>query len=166
MPTKTLLLIRHAKSSWDNMGLSDFERPLNDRGNGDAPKMAKRLADKINKINLLLVSTAQRTRETAAYFLEEVEVEKVLYLDELYHSSANTLRSLIMMHAQEEKTVAVIAHNPGITYFANQLCRNVSLDNMPTCAIFSGERKAKNWQVFFEEPADFKFFIYPKDGKG
>ena len=83
---KTLILVRHAKSDWNEPGLSDIERPLNERGKKDAPMMAKRLRKKGLKIDAFLSSPAKRAFRTARFFAEEfdvkkdnIQVEKVLY---------------------------------------------------------------------------------------
>ena len=73
---KTLLLIRHAKSSWDNATLSDFERPLNERGKYDAPLMAKKLKDKKIEIDAFVSSPAKRAKKTAEIFMHEFEVKE------------------------------------------------------------------------------------------
>ena len=65
---KTLLLIRHAKSSWDEPGISDFDRPLNERGKKDAPIMAKRVKEKAIELDHLISSPAKRAKKTAKYF--------------------------------------------------------------------------------------------------
>ena len=73
---KTLLLVRHAKSSWDDPGMDDIDRPLNDRGKTDAPVMAKRLKNKGVRIDTFISSPAKRARRTARYFAEEYHLEK------------------------------------------------------------------------------------------
>ena len=83
---KQLLLIRHAKSSWADFSLKDFDRPLNDRGKKDAPVMAKRLLDKGIAIDAFIASPAKRTRKTAEIFAKEYKSEKgrIILFDELY----------------------------------------------------------------------------------
>ncbi len=77
---KTLLLVRHAKSSWNDLTLSDFDRPLNDRGKDDAPQMAKRIKDKKIKIDLFISSPAKRAKKTANIFMEIFDENKKKYL--------------------------------------------------------------------------------------
>ncbi|MGZ5287079.1 MAG: SixA phosphatase family protein, partial [Flavisolibacter sp.] len=83
---KTLLLVRHAKSSWDTPGMKDFDRPLNERGKQDAPEMAKRISDKGINIDLFVSSTAKRAKKTAQYFAETFGEKKaeIKLVDELY----------------------------------------------------------------------------------
>ena len=73
---KQLLLIRHAKSDWNDASLSDFDRPLNNRGKTDAPVMAKRLLDKKVKIDLFISSPAKRAKKTASIFAKEYDIKK------------------------------------------------------------------------------------------
>ena len=73
---KTLILVRHAKSDWGNPSLSDFDRPLNERGKRDAPVMAKRLLDKKIKIDQIIASPAKRAARTAKYFAEVFDYKK------------------------------------------------------------------------------------------
>ena len=82
---KILLLVRHAKSSWDTPGINDFDRPLNERGKKDAPEMAKRIAEKIT-IDHFVSSPAKRARRTAKYFAEAFDQKKedIKLVDELY----------------------------------------------------------------------------------
>src|SRR5574338_873525 len=94
---KTLLLIRHAKSSWDDVSLSDFDRPLNDRGKRDAPIMAERLSEKNIEIDTFVSSPAKRAARTAKIFAEEFKMKKddIVFKTELYMASADVfLRSL------------------------------------------------------------------------
>src|ERR1044072_9747985 len=84
---KAVIIIRHAKSSWDNIGESDFDRPLNDRGKDDAPKMAKRLLERKVSIEAFISSSAKRARKTAALFInafdddkEDIKLVPALYL--------------------------------------------------------------------------------------
>src|SRR6476659_8933224 len=73
---KTLLLVRHAKSSWDQPGLSDFERPLNERGKTEAPEMARRIKERGIELDHLISSTAKRARKTAKYFAQQFGFKK------------------------------------------------------------------------------------------
>src|SRR6476620_8457076 len=73
---KTLILVRHAKSSWDKPGMSDLERPLNERGKKDAPEMSKRLKERNVLPDLLLSSTAKRAKKTARLFADELGLDK------------------------------------------------------------------------------------------
>ena len=138
---KQLLIIRHAKSSWDNSVKSDFERPLNERGHKDAPAMAQRLLDKDILIDAFISSTAKRAFTTATYFSEAYKKAGkrnflLIAKPELYLAEPETFNEVITSADDKLKTIAVFAHNPGITEFANQLT-STTIDEMPTCGIFA-----------------------------
>src|SRR5690242_17249759 len=97
---KTLILVRHAKSSWETPGLSDYDRPLNDRGKKDAPEMAKRLKEKGIRIDQIVSSPAKRAKRTARYFADVFNIDKdeIYLVEDLYgampESFAQTVASL------------------------------------------------------------------------
>lgn len=161
---KTLLLIRHAKSSWDNIADTDFERPLNERGKHDAPIMAKRLHDKKIEINLFVSSPAKRAKKTAEIFMDEfgIKEKKLLTIPDLYEGSPNNFYTAIEDLKNKIDTVALFAHNPGITDFINSLeCHPIY--EMPTCGIFAVKIKTKKWKDFKDADKEFLFFDYPKN---
>ena len=160
---KQLLLVRHAKSSWNDFSIKDFDRPLNDRGKKDAPVMAKRLKEKDISIDAFISSPAKRARKTAEAFVKELkEKKKDIHFDEaLYLASPNTFFSVISNVDDEYNTIAVFSHNEGITSFANMLTET-KIDNIPTCGIFAVKIKAKSWADFEKAEKEFWFFDYPK----
>lgn len=160
---KTLILIRHAKSSWANPEQSDFDRPLNERGRRDAPDMAKRLFEKKFSIDRIIYSSAVRTTETMKIFKEVLKIESknCLSCDELYHAPLFQLKETIRDIDNKNNTIILIGHNPGITELANSLT-NVQTDNMPTCSIFAVQSNCKSWVEFNSSKKEFLFFDYPK----
>lgn len=160
---KSLILIRHAKSSWENFDVPDFERPLNDRGRKDAPTMAARMVKAGIKPDILLVSTAKRTRKTAGFFQDAWQLpnDQVRYLDQLYLASPGGFRQIIAELGAEFRTIAIISHNNGLTDFANQLT-DTRIDNIPTCGIFAVRAKISDWKEFDQAEKEFWFFDYPK----
>jgi phosphohistidine phosphatase len=161
---KKLLLVRHAKSSWDDLTQKDFDRMLNDRGHRDAPKMAKRLLKDDVEIDAFISSPAVRALTTAEYFAEAYGSKKKNVIQEpiLYHPDAETFFDIISKINDDVKTVAIFSHNPGITSFANILCPT-RIDDMPTCAIFAVKADIKSWKEFAEAERKFWFFDYPKN---
>ncbi len=160
---KTLLLIRHAKSSWDNSALSDFERPLNERGKEDAPIMAKRIKDKKIKIDAFISSPAKRAKKTAKFFMKEYEEKEknLTLIPSLYEATLKDFYDAVEKLNDKDDTVALFSHNPGITDFVNSLkCSPVY--NMPTCAVYALEIKTKHWKESKEAKKEFLFFDYPK----
>jgi Phosphohistidine phosphatase SixA len=161
---KTLLLVRHAKSSWEEPGVQDIDRPLNERGKQDAPEMAKRMKDKKIDIDLFISSPAKRARRTARFFAEEFDVKKgdIILEEELYLASPSSFMNVIKSLEKKYDTVALFAHNPGITELANQLS-SVRIDNMPTCSVFAVQADTESWKHFETVEKDFLFFDYPKN---
>jgi len=160
---KTLLVIRHAKSSWDNAALNDVDRPLNDRGKRDAPIMAGRLIKAGVKTDLFVSSPAKRARQTAAIFMQEFgrKEKELIIVQQLYHAQVQDFREVVAGIDDRYDSIALFSHNPGITAFANILS-SVRLDNMPTCSIFAVTSAATNWKEFLSAGTTFWFFDYPK----
>jgi phosphohistidine phosphatase len=161
---KTLLLIRHAKSSWDSADLPDFKRPLNKRGAHDAPMMAKRLHKKEIAIDRFITSPAKRARKTAEAFMEvyDRKEKEMVEAPSLYEGSVADFYSVIEALDDGDVSVAVFAHNPGITEFVNSLeCSPVY--NMPTCAVFALKIKTAHWKELRFSEKEFLFFDYPEN---
>lgn len=160
---KQLLLIRHAKSSWDDVSLNDFERPLNDRGKKDAPLMAHRLQDKNVKIDAFISSPAKRAGRTARIFAEEYDRKKdeIIFKTELYGATADIFYDVLSKTDDAFDRIAVFSHNPGLTDFANDLTET-RIDNIPTCGIFAVKINSKHWADLREAKKEFWFMDYPK----
>src|SRR5947208_1497732 len=113
---KTLILVRHAKSDWTHEGLTDLERPLNERGKKDAPEMAKRTKERISNIDLMVASSAKRAKKTARYFGEEYKYDKdnIRIEPKLYEDIASAYDEVILTLPDKAGTVAFFAHSPTI----------------------------------------------------
>ena len=164
---KTLILVRHAKSSWDKAGLSDSERPLNERGKKDAPEMAKRLRKKGLIIDRLLSSPAERALRTARYFSKELDIKKgdIQVERSLYGALPQQFEQVVALLVEKDKTVLIFSHNPGITDYANSLT-HVRTDNIPTCGVFAVQAEVASWSDFAKAAKTFLFFDYPKNPAG
>ena len=162
---KSILLIRHAKSSWGNPSMDDFDRPLNDRGNKDAPVMAKRLIDKHISIDAFITSPALRALTTAKYFLEAFKAKKeaLIPIGELYQAPVSEFYRVIKRLDEKYKCVAIFSHNPGITEMVNSL-DVAKVDSMPTCAVFGVHADIEKWSDFKAAGKQFWLFDYPKLG--
>lgn len=160
---KTLILVRHAKSSWAEIGLSDFERPLNDRGKKDAPEMAKRIANRKIAIDLLVSSPAKRARKTANIFAETLlmDPKQIQFVPELYLAGVHDFERVVKSIDDQYQSVVIFSHNPGITEFANSLTP-VRIDDMPTCAVYAMTSNSSSWKNFPDSEKSFLFFDYPK----
>lgn len=160
---KQLILVRHAKSSWDFIDMEDFDRPLNDRGNRDAPVMAKRLLKKDIDIDLFVSSPAKRALATATIFAEAYhkKQKKIIQQAALYEASVSAFYEVVAGLDNEAKSAAIFSHNPGITDFVNSIT-HTRIDNMPTCGIFAVKADIKKWGDFEAAEKTFWFFDYPK----
>jgi len=120
---KNLLLMRHAKSSWGDSSLPDHQRPLNQRGKRDAPRMGKFLREQGVDLDAILCSTAVRARATAKGLLQEYTFEgEISYYDDLYQADPETIVSVLNQLPGSVTTAMVIAHNPGLDDFLEIVC--------------------------------------------
>lgn len=160
---KKLIVVRHAKSSWQNVEQSDFDRPLNDRGKKNAPVMAKRLHSREPEIDAFVSSPARRAFTTATFFAEEYGVNEsaIIQVRELYHAPSATFYKTIAGLDDNWHSVILFSHNPGITDFINTLT-HVRIDNMPTCGVFAVTAPVTSWAEFATAEKHFHFFDYPK----
>lgn len=158
-----MLIIRHAKAE-SAFTLNDFERPLNERGKKDAPEMAERVQARKITIDAFISSPAKRAKKTALLFCETMggKQEEIIYISALYHAPAETFYSVINDVADDYSSIAIFAHNPGITYFVNELDEKVRIDNIPTCAVFAIKINSSHWKNFAKAKKEFLFFDYPK----
>jgi len=161
--SKILFLVRHAKSSWDDPSLNDFDRPLNERGKKDAPEMAERLKSKKISIDAFVSSPAKRARQTCKYFTKEFDPKKKNIVQErkLYEAGEQNFYEVIGNFKNKWDSVAIFSHNPGITSFANSLTER-RVDDMPTCGVFAVKINTDKWKDFRTAKKEFLFFDYPK----
>lgn len=163
---KTLYINRHAKSSWANMGMADFDRPLNNRGENDAPMMGKRLKEKGVIPDHILSSPANRAISTArtiateiGYLLENIKEDR-----NLYHASDVSILEIIKQQDDENDSLIIFGHNPGFTDLASILSGRW-FDNIPTCGIVALKFKVSKWNEISAGNGEISFFDYPKNIK-
>ena len=153
-----LVLVRHAKSDWGDPGLDDHDRPLNDRGVRDAPRMAARLAASGFRPDIILSSTALRARTTAEAFAAELGT--AVSLDpELYGAPASSI--LAAAAATHAPAVMVVAHDPGMSALAARLSGD-GIDHMPTCAVATFTWMQDDWDVATAVDPDSWTFDAPR----
>ena len=159
---KNLVLVRHAKSSWDDDGLNDFDRPLSNRGEHDAPSMAKRLKGKLHP-DAMISSAALRARTTCEEFADVLKFRKskIMTTRRLYLAEAKEILEVVREIEGEPDCVLLFGHNPGITDFANRLL-NGSIDNIPTCGVVSCKVTSDHWKDVGWGSAVLDFFDFPK----
>jgi phosphohistidine phosphatase len=142
---KTLLVLRHAKSSWDHPALDDHERPLNARGEKDAPRMGQLVRDEQLMPDLVISSDAERARLTAEAMADAAGYNGTILLERrLYHASPGEIVSLLHEVAESAlDTVMIVGHNPGLEELVSGLTR--SHEEMSTAALAKIELPIDRW---------------------
>ncbi len=160
---KHITLIRHAKSSWKDTNLSDFDRPLNKRGKTDAPVMGKRLANKKLYPDLIISSPAKRAFATARIIAKEIgyPVKKISLNEGIYEAEVSTLVDLIKNFNNSLYHVIIIGHNPGFTNLCNFLTSE-HIENVPTCGIVHIDLRTESWEDIKPHNGKVIDFNYPK----
>lgn len=160
---KTLYIIRHAKSSWDDPSLDDFSRPLNERGEKDAPRMGKRLKEKAITADLMISSPAKRALKTCKAIAKILEYpkEKILEEKRLYHASDAHILSILKTVKEPHDVIMIFGHNPGLTEFANSLL-NQTIMNIPTAGVVAGKLDIETWKEIKFGCGQLLFFDFPK----
>ncbi len=158
---KKIIIVRHAKSSWTDFSLSDFNRPLDKRGFKDAPIMASRIKKSMNLPVIMYSSTALRAQTTANFFSVEFNVP-VHDVKDLYHGQPEDYLSVIKSVDEHFNCVALFGHNPGITIIAN-LIKMGSSDNIPTCGVIVAEFNGSLWAQVEWESMRLVELMFPKD---
>ncbi len=158
---KTLYLIRHAKSSWKDITLDDFERPLNKRGKHDAPFMGKLLKKSGVKPDIIYSSPAKRAKETAKMIAEQIGYNKeIQYEKKIYESNLVGLKNVIHFIDDRNQIVFLFGHNPGLNIFVEDFC--AFYDNIPTCGIVRLDFSCDSWSEISVDNCNFTMFDYPK----
>ena len=142
---KTLFLLRHAKSSWKESDISDFDRPLNERGRRAAPFMGRLLSDRGLRPELIMSSPAKRARRTAKLFKEAGGFDAELTFDDrIYEASANTLLYVIGEVDDSLNSVMLVGHNPGMEGLIKVLTGDS--EPMPTAAVAVIDLEIDEWK--------------------
>jgi len=159
-----LTLVRHAKSAWDYPELTDFERPLNERGRRDAPRMALR-AQGLPKVTRIISSPATRALATARIFAEQlgIDFDAIQIEPRLYEASRKTLLEVVTRIESAPAHVMLFGHNPGFSELAHTLA-HCPFDEMPTCAILHCRLDVKTWKDVAPGSGTVMKYLFPKDG--
>lgn len=159
---KKLIIIRHAKSSWDDPFMYDQDRPLAARGLRDAPKMGQRLKKRGLYPDMILSSDAERAKATAQIIAEQLHFPKnsIVYSNKLYHASSYEILEQIRAVPQAVELLLVFGHNPGINDLIWEL--DGELDNLPTAGQFGIIFHTDNWLDIGKKNAEVWFDDYPK----
>jgi phosphohistidine phosphatase len=159
-----LTLIRHAKTETARPGQEDWDRVLEPRGQRDAPEMGHRLKGQHSKPDKIISSPAVRALTTATIIARELGVaaNKVQQDERLYLASPKDLLKVVHELGGKTRHLVLVGHNPGITEFADKLSHERSIDNMPTCAIYSLEFDIGEWSELEWSSGVNADFDYPK----
>jgi phosphohistidine phosphatase len=163
---KTLIVIRHAKSSWGDPDLPDYNRPLNERGERDAPRMAKRLKEKDYTINTVVSSPAKRAIATCNVFVKVLGFpeDQVQTSRDLYHAGDEMILNVVRKlkdHPVKNEVALLFGHNPGLTDFVNNLAEE-EIDKVPTAGIVCCRLNVEKWADVKWGCGKMEFFDYPK----
>jgi phosphohistidine phosphatase len=162
---KTLVLVRHAKSSWKDDSLADHDRPLNRRGKRDAPEMGRRLADLVGTPHLIVSSPARRALATARIIAEATgyPVDGIREDERIYQAGPAEILDVIRGLEDERERVFLLGHNPGLTEVVN-LLSEPAVDNVPTCGVVELRLATRRWSDISRASVRRESFITPKGG--
>ena len=160
---KEIYVLRHAKSSWDNSNLSDFDRPLADRGISDAKKMSKFLKDMNIKIDKVLCSNAIRAKETFDLTADgfNFEIDKATYLDKLYFGDTTTIIQDLKELDESLNNILIVGHNPTLHYLV-EILTNESINRFTTCNLATISHDGE-WVSLNSQQCSLKSLIRPKE---
>lgn len=160
---KILTLVRHAKSSWNHPELSDRQRPLNARGERNAPDMGQRIVAHGIRPSLIITSPATRAWTTAKIIAAEIgyPAEFLQREDSLYLASLDDLLGAVVAQDSGFNSLMVVGHNPGLTEFANFLIPGLT-NNLPTAGMVSVQLDQDDWNLYQQPKAELLVFDYPK----
>lgn len=163
---KHILLLRHAKSSWDDSGLQDFDRPLAKRGNKDAPRMGSFARRTGYAPDLIISSPAKRARQTTELFASEAGVDDsaIRWEEDFYYGSASDYLAAIQGCEDGPDSLLLVGHNPKMEQTVNLLSGESSgyIARMPTAALVCFEHPATRWEQVKAGSARMKWMVIPK----
>jgi len=160
---KTLILVRHAKSSWDEPHLADYERKLNNRGLRDAPFMGEKLKERNVLPDLILSSPAKRAYKTASLFAEALNYakEKIVKKEIIYDKGPRDILNMINQQDDRLQTIMLFGHNPDLSALTNFLC-DFTEGNLPTCGTVCIDFNTDSWVNVGDEKGKLRFYDSPK----
>src|ERR1051325_5319742 len=159
---QTLYLLRHAKSSWKDTSLRDFDRPLKGRGRDAAKQIGKRLGDEKPVPELVVCSPAARTRETAEIVLKHAHLKvDVTFAERIYEASLRDLLQVVADIPDDKQVAMMIGHNPGFEELVSFLTGEHR--RMPTCGLAKIKFDVESWKDVRGGEGTLVWFIIPKE---
>lgn len=158
---KKLFLIRHAKSSWKDDSLSDFERPLNKRGKSNAPFMGDKLKDANILPDIIISSPAIRAKSTAEIIAKKLKYsKKIVYQKEIYEIGESAINKILKKLDDKNSVAFLFGHNPDLNILAEEY--GGFDENIPTCGVVELSFDCERWRDISSQNAKFISFDYPK----
>ena len=158
---RVLYLLRHAKSSWNDASLSDFERPLKQRGRDAAEQMGVFLASKKANVSALIVSPAVRTRQTIDILLRNAPLGVEPQFDQrIYEASLSTLVGVVSEIGDDKQSAMLVGHNPGMEEMLAFLTHETR--HMPTGALARITLDCASWKEAGRGTGKLDWFIPPR----
>ncbi len=158
--TRRLFLYRHAKSDWSNASCPDRERPLNERGQRDARRMAAVLAPRLAEVEAVACSPSRRTRLTLDPLLEQLPGLPVHFVEALYEAPPDRLDAWFRTAAPPAAQLLIVGHEYGLSQWARRLCPAFAAEKIPTAGCLALEFEAGGWADAGE--ASLLWFLVPK----
>lgn len=161
---KTLYLMRHAKSSWEDPDLHDHERPLLEKGESRTEKIIKFLKNRKTKPGIIVSSHTVRAKETAKLVANGLKYKEseILIDSKLYFDSADGITEVVYSLPNEKESAIIIGHNPYLTDFANHFVSR-KIESIPTSGVICIDFFTNNWEEISLADKKIKFIIYPND---
>ena len=159
---KRLYILRHAKSSWDDASLADFDRPLNDRGRESAPLMGRLMRDRGYIPDVAIASPAKRAKKTAKLALEAADINASILFDErVYEASTQTLVNILSGVDDKAESAMIVGHNPGMEGLVRTLTGESQ--EMPTAALAVIDLNVDSWARVGHETGTLIEVLRPKE---
>jgi phosphohistidine phosphatase len=160
---KTLTIVRHAKSSWDDFNISDHDRPLKSTGLNRTAKVVGFLQKNGFTADLILSSSAVRAHETAKLVAKGIgyDTDKIITMESLYHASESDILSEVFSVDNSINSVMIFGHNPTLTYLVNDFL-SPEIPNLPTTGTVSIRFHCDRWEEISSSEFDIDFYVYPR----
>lgn len=168
MDLKKILIMRHAKSSWNNGSLKDFDRPLNERGMKDAPRMGKYLKEQGIIPDQLIGSPALRAKQTLLKLSDELgfDHEKIIWDEDLYFRSSLSYIHALNRMKEQSSVVLIAGHYPMVSDVVSKLAGRELTEHFSTATIACLEAEIDQWENLDEGMCKLKWMKKPKQLKG
>ena len=158
--TYKIFLLRHAKSSWENQNLTDFERPLNQRGVNNATALGEYLKSINFKVDQILSSPSERTLQTLQILSAVAKIKnEIITVNSMYHSTLENLLTIIRQMCLENRSLLLVGHNPSMHEVYEYLTSD-SITNFPTCG-FAEVSFTEDFSKSLEGVAKCDLFVNP-----